>query len=399
MSTDSPETQPDAVQTPLTPAAAPPLPPAPVFVPPPPPRSFRRGFGLGAGAGLGAGLVLLVLAVVGSLLTALIAGAVTAAMAPAGPQQQSFATVWGNSTATAAQTIRGIPVSGAIMAEAGDGLSFGGTTYGYEVAATIDSIQAEDAAGLALLVNTPGGSINGSRAIADAVERYQARTGKKVVAYVRGMSASGGMYAMAGADKIVADHGSLIGSIGVIMGPLTHFKDVVSLGSTALEPGVTTKGGLTQEYLTQGEGKDFGNPFRAMSAKERQLMMTGLANEYGAFVDWVAKHRGIPARTIRADIGAHIYDGKQAIAHKLIDAQLGQDEAFRDMASVMGVDAAQARVVLPREPGLMEQLLGAEARVYGYQAALPAGAKPTSVLCTGALQPMLWHGSVKSACG
>ena len=174
---------------------------------------------------------------------------------------------------------------------------------------------------------------------------------------------------------------------------------VVATSGSILEPGVSTTGGITQEYLTQGKGKDFGNPFRDMTAQERKVMTDGMANEYSEFVAWVARNRDIPAQRIIDDLGAYIYDPKTAIAKKLIDAQLGPDEAFRDTMQLMGLDAAAARVAKRKAASALEQLLGASSRIYGYQAAAPAGTKAYSVLCTGAPQPLLWHGPVTAFCG
>ncbi|MBK8459072.1 MAG: S49 family peptidase [Micropruina sp.] len=379
----------------------PPQPPMQYLAPPAPPGPFKRGLGLGAGVGLGAGGMLLVLGLIGTVLTALIAAGMSAALAQPITAAGSLETIWGKDAASTANTVRAIPISGPIMADGSDGLSLGRATYGYEIAKTPEAHTASDAAGVALLINTPGGTINGSRAIADAVERYQTRTGKKVVAFVRGMSFSGGMYAMAGVDKIIADHGSLIGSIGVIFGPFERYKDVTAISGTILTPGVETTGGITQEYLSQGEGKDFGNPFRAMTAKERQKLMTGLEIEYNSFVNWVAQNRKISAEAIKSDLGAYIYDGQTAKAKGLIDEQLGYDEAFRDMATVMGIDPNQARFAQAAPPGFWEGLLGAESRVYGYAPQQAAGApvNVTSVLCVGAPQPLLWHGPFTAVCG
>ena len=387
-----------SVPPPVQPIPA--MPPQPAFMPPRE-RSFRRGFGLGAGAGLGAGTVVLVLGVIGSLITALIYGAVLSAATSgaSGPRVTGLETVWGAETAAPAQTVLAIPIEGAIQADGGDGFALTASTYGYEIARTLAALGTDDAAGVVLLMNTPGGTINGSRAIADAVERYQSRTRKKVVAFVQGLSASGGMYAMAGADRIIADHGSLVGSIGVIFGPFVRYKDVVATSGSFVEAGVSTTGGITQEYLTQGTGKDFGNPFRAMTTQERKVITDGLANEYDAFVGWVATHRRIAPATIKDDLGAYIYDGKTAIDKKLIDAQMGPDEAFRDAAQLMGLDAATARVAKRKAASALEQLLGASARVYGYQPAVPQGTRASSLICTGTPQPLLWHGPVTSICG
>ncbi len=158
---------------------SPPMPPQPVFLPQPPrERSFRRGFGLGAGAGLGVGTVLLVLGIIGSLITALIYGAVigAAVSGASGPRISGLETIWGSETATPAQTVLAIPIEGVIQAEGGDGFALTASTYGYEIARTLDGLGTDDAAGVVLLMNTPGGTINSSRAIADAVERYQRRT-------------------------------------------------------------------------------------------------------------------------------------------------------------------------------------------------------------------------------
>ena len=187
----------DALNVPMSPTPTPQpvwLPAAPAPAPAPTRGGFARGFGAGAGAGIGLGSVLAAGMVVSALILGLLAGASTVAAAGATPLE----TVWGSETAR--NQIRAIRVTGVILADSSDGSTLTGGTYGYEVAAQIDALGADDAAGLLLLINTPGGSINGSKAMADAIARYQERTKKKVVAHVQGMSASGGMYAMAGAD-------------------------------------------------------------------------------------------------------------------------------------------------------------------------------------------------------
>ena len=399
----------EAASAPVTPPPTPiqpPLPPQGHVTPVAPGQAYKqaspfaRGLGLGAGAGIGVAGTLGVLALVGSLLSALMMLGFAGALAGAGQTSvEGVRTVWGPETATA--KLRAIEISGPIMAESsGATLTMG--TYGYEVAEVIDKIKTEDAGGLVLLINTPGGTINGSRAIADAVERYQARTGKKAVAYVQGLSASGGMYAMAGVDEIVADHGSLIGSIGVIAGPFERYKDVKAVTGSLLTSGIATDGGITVEYLTQGRDKDFGNPFRDMTAEERAVFTNGLANEYNGFVDWVSKGRGIPAQTIKDDLGAHIFDVKTAKEKKLIDNVMGRDEAFRHFATLAGLDPANTKVIAAQPPSPFAQLFGVQARVYGQ--ALPArgeGGQParaTASLCTGAVSVLAYAGSIEGVC-
>ena len=386
----------DTLNVPMSPTPTPQpvwLPAAPAPAPAPTRGGFARGFGAGAGAGIGLGSVLAAGMVVSALILGLLAGASTVTAAGATPLE----TVWGSETAR--NQIRAIRVTGVILADSSDGSTLTGGTYGYEVAAQIDALGADDAAGLLLLINTPGGSINGSKAMADAIARYQERTKKKVVAHVQGMSASGGMYAMAGADEIIADYGSLVGSIGVIFGPFEQYRDVKATTGTLFTGGYVTTGGIEYSYLTEGKDKDFGNPFREMNDGERANLQAGLTNVYDDFVTWVATSRQIGRDVIVDQLGAHIFDPESAIANGLIDSQMGVDEAYRHAASVMGVDPADTRVVTPAAPGVFEQLLGAEARVPGHALPIQAGRVASSAICGTTPRALVFHGEPARVCG
>ena len=384
---------------------APPMQPPIFYAPPAPPASggsFKKGFGLGAGLSVGLALGGIALSIVGGIVSMLMLGALLAAAqgASATTAIERTETVWGPDTATPENTVRAISISGAIMADAASsGLGLTSATSGYEVATLLDSLTPEQSKGVVLLINTPGGTINGSKAIGDAINRYEQRTGQKVIAYVRGMSASGGMYSMASATEIIADYGTLIGSIGVIFGPFTRYKDVVATGSTLFESGVTTTGGITQEYLSQGKGKDFGNPYREMTEEERKTLTNGLTIEYDDFVNWVAQERKISADMIRNELGAYLFDPKTAQEKGLVDKVMGPDEAFRHIAASMGIEPDKMRVVRPAAPSAWQTLLGAESRIFGQIDAAASGAKVTSALCAETPQPLVFHGSFKSICG
>jgi protease-4 len=357
------------------------------------PGFFKRGFGLGLGASLGAGIGLSVVGV-GSIvvLVALLAGLVSGGGA-ATEGEPVTDTVWGEPTATG--RLLSVPITGVILGDESDGATFGGATYGYEVADVIDGLDADEADGLVLELNTPGGTIYGSRAIADAVERYQERTGNQVLAHVQGLSASGGVYAMAGADEIVADHGSLVGSIGVIMGPFQRFRDVTGIPGSLLEPGVETQGGITEEYLSRGRGKDLGNPYRDMTDEERAVLGAGLDSEYAEFVAWVSETRGIPATTIVDQLGAFVFDGRTAVQLGLVDDVMGREEAYRRAAELNDVDPDDTRVDRIAGPGLLEALLAARSPVEGGRAALEPG---RSTVCDGAPMVLAHHGGLDAAC-
>ena len=354
---------------------------------------FGRGFGIGSGVGVGLGATVAIGLVVSTLIFGLLAGG-AGSVASAGPGVQ---TIWGSPLA--GRTVHAFSISGPIMASGSDGSTLTGGTYGYEIAAAIDSL-GDETDGILLLMNTPGGSINGSKAIADAVTSYQERTGKKVVAFVEGMSASGGMYAMAGADEIIADHGTLIGSIGVIFGPLSHFKDVTAITGTLFEPGVVTTGGITQEYLTMGRGKDFGNPFRDMTEDERTVYTATIQNMYDEFVGWVAEARGLTPEFIVDTLGAHVYDPKTALKHGLIDTELGVAEAYFHAVETMGLDPSDTQIVTDAPPNLIDQLLGMEARVRGQALpeAVELGQRATASICSASPSVLVYHGDLATVC-
>lgn len=345
---------------------------------------------------------MLVLGIISSLLSGLIFAAFAgAAGSLAGSGQtavQPLETVWGPATAT--HKLRAIPISGPIMTTGSEGLALTQGTFGYEVADVLDKLKPEDADGLVLLMDTPGGTVTGSKAMSDAVDRYRARTGKKVFAFVQGISASGGMYTMAGADEIVADHGSLIGHVGVISGPFERYRTMTQTGS--LLTGTVSAEEITGEYITAGRNKDIGNPWRDMNAEERAMLQEMADGMYADFVDHVATKRGIDRNVIIDQLGASIYGPAKAKEVGYIDEQMGRDEAMRHFATVAGLDPAQTRLVQAGAPGLWATLLGAEARPWGVApAAQPTEGQParaTASMCTSASIPLAYYGTLAGVC-
>lgn len=240
-----------------------------------------------------------------------------------------------------------VRVEGVIMGEMLEEPLFSvGLAYGYEVKELLrKAAEEDDIKGVLLWMSTPGGTIYGSRAIADGVAEYQASTGNPVVAYVSGVSASGGMYGMSGADVILADHGSLVGSIGVIFGPFAFYDGVIATDGGLLGGGITTTDGITVEYLTAGRSKDVGNPFRPMTEEERAILQEGLDAEYDEFVAYVAEQRGIEDAFIRDEIGAMIYGNARAIELGLIDGTATLQEAYERLASEAGLSSPRFQVV------------------------------------------------------
>jgi protease-4 len=237
-----------------------------------------------------------------------------------------------------------IPVSGIILGSPSQGMeaamSFRGVTYGYRVKEVLDQAAKDDGVkGVLLHLQTPGGTIFGSRAIFDAVQSYKEQTGRPVYAFVEGLSASGGVIAMAGADKIFADFGSRVGSIGVLGGMLTYFDDPVATDGGLLGQGIETRGGIEHTVIGAGRGKDLGNPFRRPSESEIEVLQEGADNEYDRFVALVAENRPIAENVIRETMGAMIFGNQMAESYGLIDGTRNREDAVAELARAAGVGA------------------------------------------------------------
>lgn len=239
-------------------------------------------------------------------------------------------------------------------------LDEGNISYGYELREQLYKAEKDSQIrGVLLHVQTPGGTIYGARAIFDGIKHYQEHSGNPVYVYIEGLSASGGVMAMVGADKIYADYGSMIGSIGVIGGMLTYYDKPMATDGGLFGGGISTEGGIEYTVLSAGFGKDLGNPFRRATERELQNLQQGLDNEYADFVQHVADNRKIEAQLIREQMGAQIFDNTSAQKYGLIDGTLNYQQVIVSMAEAVGI-ATDYQVVTYTQKGqddLMSLLL------------------------------------------
>lgn len=249
--------------------------------------------------------------------------------------------------ATSRQKLLSIPIEGVILGEPSENdwtawLSGDGVTYGYSIKEELMTAAAKDEVdGVILEFHSPGGTIFGSQAIADGVAEYRQATGKPVYAFVGSMAASGAYWAAAATDKIYADAGTSIGSIGVIYGPFKYYDGVISEDGGAFMGGVVTQNGIESQYITAGTSKDLGNPYRRLTESEVTVLQADVDNAYDQFVNFVAANRKLSAFTIRSAIGALIYDESQAQTLGLIDATANRDEVYQELAQAANLDSYQ----------------------------------------------------------
>lgn len=195
---------------------------------------------------------------------------------------------------------------------------------------------------IVLRVDSPGGGAAASQEIHQEV--VKAREMKPVVASFGGVAASGGYYVACGADKIVANPGTLTGSIGVVM----QFANLEELFK---------KIGYKGYVIKSGPHKDIGSPFREMKPEEKELLQEVIDTVHRQFVRAVAEGRKIPVEQIMPIADGRIFTGEQAQTMGLVD-QLGNLQDTIALAATMGGIKGKPSVIYPRKrkPSLFDYL-------------------------------------------
>ncbi len=166
-------------------------------------------------------------------------------------------------------------------------------------------------------IDTPGGGVAPTQEIYEEIGKLKKE--KPVIASLGGMATSGGYYIASVCDQIVANPGTLTGSIGVIM----------ELGNVE---GLMEKLGLKGYSIKSGPNKDIGSPLRSLSPEGRVILQSLVDNVHGQFVRAVAKGRGMPEAKVRDLADGRVYSGEQAKKLGLVDV-LGNLEDAVDIAS------------------------------------------------------------------
>jgi len=236
-----------------------------------------------------------------------------------------------------------IPLSGTIAGASQQGLlTAGGISPGL-VRSYLKRAKSDGGVkAVVLRIDSPGGSAAASQEIASAVRRFKEDTGKPVVVSMGDVAASGGYYISVYADKIVANPGTLTGSIGVI----SQFIYI---------EGLLEKLGLEMETIKAGEHKDMG--IRPLTDEERQIMQDITQDLYQQFVVAVADGRRLSVATVEALATGQPYTGAQALDLGLVDELGGLDRAVELAASLAGVTAPEVEEYRP-SASFLQRLLG-----------------------------------------
>ena len=201
---------------------------------------------------------------------------------------------------------------------------------------------------LLLRIDSPGGTVGDSQEIHAALLRLRAK-GCRVVASFGNISASGGVYIGVAAESIVANPGTITGSIGVIL----RGNDLSK---------VFERIGIRFDTVKSGVFKDILSPDRPLSPEERALLQELIDSSYGQFVRVVAEGRSLTEETVRGFADGRVFSGEQAKTLGLVDELGDEDHARRLAARLADLDEQTTRPVTLGKPRkkLMNLLPGSQ---------------------------------------
>ena len=202
-----------------------------------------------------------------------------------------------------------------------------------------DSVKA-----IILHVNSPGGGVAASEEIYREVRRIRDDKKKRIVAAVETVGASGAYYISSATNKIYADEGSIVGSIGVIS-EWVNYEELLKWAK------------LKQITMKAGEFKDTGNPARELTPAEKQYLQSLIDNMHGQFIKAVADGRHMKVEDVRPLADGKVWTGQQAYAMKMVDQVSDFEGAVKDTAKAVGIKGEPTLVHPERDRKTMLDLL------------------------------------------
>ncbi|MBI5197532.1 MAG: signal peptide peptidase SppA, partial [Nitrospirae bacterium] len=187
-----------------------------------------------------------------------------------------------------------------------------------------------------LRIDSPGGAVAPSQEIYEEVKKIRDGNRKKVVASMGSVAASGGYYIASAAHKIVANPGTITGSIGVIM-------------ELANVSGLLKKVGVESVVIKSGKYKDVGSAFRAMTPEERTMIQGVMDDVHEQFIDAVSTGRRMDAGKVREIADGRVFSGKQAQKLGLVDELGNYEDAIQTASKLAGI-RGEPRIIEKKAP-------------------------------------------------
>lgn len=198
----------------------------------------------------------------------------------------------------------------------------------------LETVRERKFPALLLRIDSPGGTVGDSQEIYNALKQLGKTT--KIVASFGNISASGGVYIGMGAHHIVANPGTITGSIGVI------------LRGNNLER-LLDKIGVSFKVIKSGPYKDILSFDRELTAPEQAILQELIDTSYHQFVQTVAEARNLSLEAVQNFADGRIFTGEQALALGVIDRLGSEDDARRWAAELVGLDPDKTKCITLEE--------------------------------------------------
>lgn len=232
---------------------------------------------------------------------------------------------------------------GLIISEDVDQLPFQeGVLSGPRIAAAIEAAAKDDAVkAIVFRINSGGGYIIGSDCIWRAIRNVR----KPVVASMSDVAGSGGYWIAAGADKVIAQPHTITGSIGVVSLKLNM-------------RGLFEMAGITVDDVTLADNAGMFSMFESLSEEQRALLISWMEEVYEQFKNRVATGRSLSPDVVETLAKGRVWNGKQALEHKLIDGLGGIDLAIREAKRLANIPESEevALDMYPKPRSFFEQV-------------------------------------------
>jgi len=195
---------------------------------------------------------------------------------------------------------------------------------------------------IVLRVDSPGGAVVPSQEIYEEIKRTI--KSKPVVVSMGSVAASGGYYISCPASKIVANQGTLTGSIGVLI-EIPNFK------------GLLDKIGVKAEVIKSGKYKDITSPFKTMQSDEKEVLQNLIDDVHKQFINAVAEGRKIPYDKVQKIADGRVFTGLKAKELGLVD-EIGDFDTAIKIAAKLGGIRGEPELVMKKSNILHEIIKG-----------------------------------------
>src|SRR6202050_4467037 len=185
-------------------------------------------------------------------------------------------------------------------------------------------------------VNSPGGGVAASEEIYREVKRIRDEKKKRIVVSIETVGASGAFYVAAASNKIYADKGSIVGSIGVIA-QWVNYGDLLKWAK------------LNPITMKAGEFKETGSPPREMTPAEHEYLQGLIDNMHSQFIQAVADGRHAKENDIRTIANGKVWTGEQALSMSMVDQLTDFEGAVKDTARAVNISGEPTLVWPPKD--------------------------------------------------